>query len=45
MTAFASKADEERIRACGADGYLSKPISVGSFLETVLRFLEPRPAT
>ena len=44
VTAFASQADEERIRACGCDGYISKPISVSSFLGTVQQFLEPPQA-
>lgn len=35
VTAFAMRADEERIRASGCEGYLSKPISVNHFLETV----------
>ncbi len=38
VTAFAMKGDEERIRESGCDGYISKPISVPSFLETVARF-------
>jgi two-component system, cell cycle response regulator DivK len=39
VTAFAMKGDEERILAGGCQAYLSKPISVGKFIETVRRFL------
>ena len=39
VTAFAMKGDEERIREGGCEAYLSKPISVGLFLDTVRRFL------
>lgn len=35
VTAFAMKGDEERIRDGGCEAYLSKPISVAKFLETV----------
>lgn len=35
VTAYAGKGDEERIRAAGADAYVSKPISVMKFIETV----------
>jgi two-component system cell cycle response regulator DivK len=35
ITAFAMKGDEERIREGGCEAYLSKPISVTKFLETV----------
>lgn len=38
VTAFAMKADEERIRSGGCEAYISKPISVGPFLETIHRF-------
>jgi two-component system cell cycle response regulator DivK len=38
ITAFAMKGDEERIRAGGCEAYLSKPISVSKFLETVRHF-------
>jgi two-component system cell cycle response regulator DivK len=38
ITAFAMKGDEERIRGRGCDGYLSKPISIPRFLETVQQF-------
>ncbi len=38
ITAFAMKGDEERIRSGGCEAYLSKPISVAIFLETVRRF-------
>jgi len=38
VTAFAMKGDEERIRQGGCEAYISKPISVGSFIETVRRF-------
>ena len=35
VTAFAAKGDEERIRAAGAEAYVSKPISVMRFVEAV----------
>lgn len=35
VTAFAAKGDEERIRAAGAEGYLSKPVSIGPFMKAV----------
>ena len=40
ITAFAMKGDEERIREGGCEAYLSKPISVSKFLETVRHFLD-----
>jgi two-component system, cell cycle response regulator DivK len=39
VTAFAMKGDEERIREGGCEAYLSKPISVGKFIETVRQFI------
>jgi two-component system cell cycle response regulator DivK len=39
VTAFAMKGDEERIRQGGCEAYISKPISVSFFLETIRRFL------
>ncbi len=39
LTAFAMKGDEEKILAGGCEGYLSKPISVATFLATVRRFV------
>ena len=43
VTAFAMKGDEERIRSGGCEAYISKPISVSGFLETVHRFVgDPR---
>ena len=39
VTAFAMKGDEERIREVGCEAYLSKPISVGKFIETIRHFL------
>ena len=38
VTAFAMKGDEDKIREGGCEGYISKPISVMSFLETVGSF-------
>lgn len=35
VTAYAGKGDEERIRAAGAESYVSKPISVNRFIEEV----------
>jgi two-component system, cell cycle response regulator DivK len=42
VTAFAMKGDEERIREGGCEAYLSKPISVSKFLETVRTYLNDR---
>ena len=39
LTAFAMKGDEERIRQGGCEAYISKPISVAKFLETVRFYL------
>jgi len=35
VTAYAGREDEERIRAAGADAYVSKPISLVRFVEAV----------
>ncbi len=39
VTAFAMKGDEERIRGGGCEAYISKPISVMSFIATVRKFI------
>ena len=39
VTAFAMNGDEERIRQGGCEAYLSKPISIAKFMETVRSFL------
>ena len=39
VTAFAMKGDEERIKQGGCEAYLSKPISIMTFLETVRRYV------
>jgi two-component system cell cycle response regulator DivK len=41
VTAYAAKGDEERIREAGAEGYVSKPISVVRFVEAVAGLLQP----
>jgi two-component system cell cycle response regulator DivK len=38
VTAFAMKGDEERILSGGCEAYLSKPISVSKFLETIKKY-------
>ena len=43
VTAYAAKGDEERIREAGAEGYVSKPISVLKFVESVAALLVPQP--
>ena len=43
VTAYAGRDDEERIRAAGANSYVSKPISVVRFIEEV-RGLMPEKA-
>ena len=42
VTAFAMKGDEERIREGGCEAYVSKPISVSRFLDTIRQFV-PSP--
>jgi two-component system cell cycle response regulator DivK len=39
VTAYAMREDEERIREGGCQAYMSKPISVAKFIETIRRFL------
>ena len=39
VTAFAMKGDEERIREGGCEAYISKPISVTRFIDTIKTFL------
>ncbi|HRQ61238.1 MAG TPA: response regulator [Alphaproteobacteria bacterium] len=40
VTAFAMKGDEQKIREGGCEDYISKPISITNFLETVRKHLE-----
>jgi two-component system, cell cycle response regulator DivK len=42
VTAFAMKGDEEKIRQGGCEAYLSKPISVVKFFETIDIFLKDK---
>ena len=39
VTAYAAKGDEDRIRALGAEAYVSKPISVLKFVDSVAALL------
>jgi len=39
VTAFAMKGDEDRIRQGGCEAYISKPISVSKFIETVRAYI------
>jgi two-component system, cell cycle response regulator DivK len=41
VTAFAMKGDEQKIRDGGCEDYLSKPISIGKFIEVVQKYLNP----
>ena len=43
VTAYSGVGDDERIRAAGAQAYVSKPISVMRFAETVDQLLEDGP--
>ena len=40
VTAYAGKGDEERIRDAGAEGYLSKPVSISPFMAAVKNLLD-----
>ncbi len=42
VTAFAMKGDEQKIREGGCEDYISKPISVIKFIETVQKYLVPQ---
>jgi two-component system cell cycle response regulator DivK len=42
VTAYAAKGDEQRIREAGAEGYVSKPISVIRFVDSVRALLADR---
>ncbi len=42
VTAFAMKGDEQKIREGGCEAYISKPISVLSFLQTIDGFLKKK---
>ncbi|MEZ5856235.1 MAG: response regulator [Hyphomicrobiaceae bacterium] len=39
VTAYAMKGDEERIRQGGCEAYISKPITISTFIETVRHFI------
>ena len=45
VTAYAGRGDEERIRAAGAQAYVSKPISVMKFAQTVDELLDGKGPT
>lgn len=38
VTAFAMKGDEKRIRDGGCEAYISKPITISTFLSTIRKF-------
>jgi two-component system cell cycle response regulator DivK len=42
LTACAMKGDRERILQMGCDGYISKPINVHNFINTIRSFLNAR---
>ena len=42
LTAYAMKGDRERLLQMGCNGYISKPIDVQDFINTVRRFLNPK---
>ena len=39
VTAFAMKGDEQKIREGGCEDYISKPISVGNFMDVIQSYL------
>lgn len=44
VTAFAMRADEQRVREAGCEGYLSKPIQIASFIRAVEALMPKAPA-
>lgn len=45
VTAFAMRADEQRVREAGCEGYLSKPIQMTSFLRAVDELIGGQPVS
>ena len=45
LTAYAMKGDKERMLRMGCDDYISKPIDVQGFINTVRRFLSSKTET
>ncbi|MCB1562238.1 MAG: response regulator [Alphaproteobacteria bacterium] len=43
VTAFAMKGDEQKIREGGCEDYISKPISVGHFIDVIQTYLGQTP--
>ena len=41
LTASAMRGDEQNARSAGADGFISKPINVGTFPQSIARYLKP----
>lgn len=39
LTAYAMKGDEEKARAAGCDGYITKPIDIETFPQIIARYL------
>lgn len=44
VTAFAMRADEQRVREAGCEAYLSKPIQISSFIRAVEDLVEGQAA-
>jgi two-component system, cell cycle response regulator DivK len=45
LTAYAMKGDEDKARAAGCDGYIAKPIDVGSLPGVIAEHLMPQRVT
>lgn len=43
VTAFAMKGDEQKIRESGCEEYVSKPISVTSFMDVIGKYIQLEP--
>lgn len=39
VTAYAGKGDEDRIREAGAEGYVSKPVTIATFMDAVKKLV------
>ena len=44
VTAFAMRADEQRVREAGCEAYLSKPIQMSSFIRAVEELVDGKAA-